>query len=1056
MQSERNTRKRERNTRWSREASSSGSATARLADAWDAEVLRSGDTVDRGALGVRAVSDLSAKLHKDQWQPLGFIKLALRDLGKSGCALGGQGEAGIRDSRRRGEAVHSMAGLCQGLFLDRGEALLRRLKGDGHGQAIYLRRHLDSTPVHMHYGVLQGKLELVGRQFQPYMFVDPDTGLEQVRWRTIDAAEHRRLYPKHMTRSGVLDLAVMHGKMVRVDHEEGYQEHSQLLIRPPRVLTSNTASVNMAALNTGSCFNLRAMKDLTSKSCVSVGETTTCPPRETYAIVDDCPDGCPTMMRFKRASAEYTLPHPNLFYNEDATCMAHILHNDIKSSMQEKQIVGHTHAVCHVFALDGRRRQLLGALKHLVHNDLECYTGSPPPSNVSHCRAILDATILRHESYIRGRCGIDDASDHSSPSMLRTQSQILLHCNGILHVDKITHWCWGCCQDETGATTREMQEANMVKALALLLGAMFAGQMPAINRWLSTGRLLGYILAGMLFHRVLPRSWRLAFGEGEVPRSLEDLGDFKTYTKSKVRRVCIWFALEDTCSSAFVYAFVAAPAEHLLQEIQVADVAGSCLRSLSQTRTNPFWSCLSTYFTMLLHPMTSSLAPVWRHFEGHGLHFVSVVSWVSWATALHLAAQIWRDCAMVLADWPYRLVDLVMDDEGLFDAAAEDLFTVPECCLDRCMSLKIARLLTTYSSTSGTKIKLPRGVLFALRAWSRHARLTNMCTERLINSCLRAAPRRCHAIRLLSSGFLRQIDNEHIRAGGRRVQTTKRSDLMTGDVPTKSSSGNSRGGRTRGIPTRAPKAQTAFAKWANAKMRQRRCVLGGRRRSNREEYLASIALLKVQWAAGERGDHPNDLPRATDDSGAGPTYADRINHDLWQISTPRCVLCPNLLLEEAARIAGPQTRGGLTAALKPARDSFLDAAVVSDSGQIPASWKASYKAPCCRIHPGFCRDTVDGAERFWQIHEALCRALRAWNRGTLFAMEWVGEGMSEKHHLLYALANGEDEKRIVLLRCDSDPLPAPRSVPGHGLDFCMSHAALLQVRVSKQKKRECR
>ena len=152
--------------------------------------------------------------------------------------------------------------------------------------------------------------------------------------------------------------------------------------------------------------------------------------------------------------------------------MAHILHNQIKSAMQEKQIVGHTHAVCHVFALDGRRRQLLGSLKHFVHTDLVCYAGSPPPENLSHCRSVLDATILRHESYISARSGVDDTGQGRT-SELRVQAQILQHCNGILWDDKITHWCAGCCVDETGATTQEMQEANMVKALSFFLGAFF-------------------------------------------------------------------------------------------------------------------------------------------------------------------------------------------------------------------------------------------------------------------------------------------------------------------------------------------------------------------------------------------------------------------------------------------------------------------------------------------------------------------------------------------------------------------------------------------------------
>ena len=74
-----------------------------------------------------------------------------------------------------------MTGVCQGLVLDRAEVLLRCFTGDCCGQAVYLRRRLDSTIVRMHYCILQDQLKQIGRQFQPYMFTDPDAGLEQVR-----------------------------------------------------------------------------------------------------------------------------------------------------------------------------------------------------------------------------------------------------------------------------------------------------------------------------------------------------------------------------------------------------------------------------------------------------------------------------------------------------------------------------------------------------------------------------------------------------------------------------------------------------------------------------------------------------------------------------------------------------------------------------------------------------------------------------------------------------------------------------------------------------------
>ena len=592
--------------RWSQGTSEVAESVSRLADAWDSKVLRAGDTVDRSAvLECARPLQSTAWVHANTWRPEGLIKQAFRDIGPCGSSGSGNRSNTIDSTRRRLVALLSVAGVVKRLFSERANALLSRLirREDTGTGAVYLRRHFDSTPACFAYGAMKDELENVGRHFEPYMYRDELTGHQHVRWRTVSASAFQRSHPKleGPRGGGVLDVMALHGKLVTSSVGEteagltawtSYQESAQALTYAPRILMKNNASSGMQALNTDSCFNLRALKGLADRGY--------------YCIVDDCPDGCPTMHRLKRASAEYGDGCTRFLYNEYQTCVAHKLHNGIKDSFGESAIVGHAHAVSYVFALDSRRRQLVQAFKQIVHLEMECIEGRPPPEYVKHARAVLDATILRHKTYIAARGGQEGGDVLSSPvSELETHS--LMHANGDLRVPRITHWCWGCCTDEAGQTTREMQERNMVACLRLLLGFLFTGQKPAINRWLSTGRLLGYVNCGFFFYNILPRTWRLAFGEGEVPSALADLSDWKVYCKSKVRRVCLWFSQEEASISVALYTFAAAPAEHLLQLIQSIDVGGSIMRDIAQTRTNLFWQCRSKYASMLLELLSSSV-----------------------------------------------------------------------------------------------------------------------------------------------------------------------------------------------------------------------------------------------------------------------------------------------------------------------------------------------------------------------------------------------------------------------------------------------------------------
>ena len=135
----------------------------------------------------------------------------------------------------------------------------------------------------------------------------------------------------------------------------------------------------MQAMNTDTAFNIRALRQLSDKGC--------------FCILGDAADGCPSMHRLKQASAHYASSSQRLLYNAHQTCAAQKLHDGIKRSLGEADIVGNAHAVSYVSALHSRRKQLEEALRHLVHVDLECVVWMAPVEYTRHARNIVDSTI---------------------------------------------------------------------------------------------------------------------------------------------------------------------------------------------------------------------------------------------------------------------------------------------------------------------------------------------------------------------------------------------------------------------------------------------------------------------------------------------------------------------------------------------------------------------------------------------------------------------------------------------------------------------------------------
>ena len=101
-----------------------------------------------------------------------------------------------------------------------------------------------------------------------------------------------------------------------------------------------------------------------------------------------------------------------------------------------------------------------------------------------------------------------------------------------------------------------------------------------------------------------------------------------------------------------------------------------------------------------------------------------------------------------------------------------------------------------------------------------------------------------------------------------------------------------------------------------------------------------------------------------------------------------------------------------------------------------------------------CMQICQGNRGFWAAHADLCVAVGALARGTFIGIQWR-KGDTD-HQKLFVVANADDKKRIVLVRCDADPRlfmgvhdevepPSLRTIPGRGFDFVMTHTVLQEV-----------
>ena len=160
-------------------------------------VVRHGDLVDRGQprLG-------RTRVHANTYTVEAAIRMGFREVGKMSAPA--RGEVAIDDCRRKKDVLLFLAAATNRLFNDRAREWVRAIQAgtDEAPQALYHRRHFDTTPLYLKYGDLQDKVEPFGRQLVAVVDRFPESGAESLRWTTVSHSKFQELHGRRACPGG--------------------------------------------------------------------------------------------------------------------------------------------------------------------------------------------------------------------------------------------------------------------------------------------------------------------------------------------------------------------------------------------------------------------------------------------------------------------------------------------------------------------------------------------------------------------------------------------------------------------------------------------------------------------------------------------------------------------------------------------------------------------------------------------------------------------------------------------------------------------------------------
>lgn len=305
----------------------------------------------------------------------------------------------------------------------------------------------------------------------------------------------------------------------------------------------------------------------------------------------------------------------------------------------------------------------------------------------------------------------------------------------------------------------------------------------------------------------------------------------------------------------------------------------------------------------------------------------------------------------------------------------------------------------------------------ALLLWAKHARISNMNTERLLALVRRSSPLRCVLERLIGCGYLSQIQSKHLAAGGSDIRKVTRSDLLDRGVPLRCAQGRSARAkalrRSDGAGSKTRNKLSEKTRWMN-----QRSTSTSRR--SRLEYKALMSKLSEEYDERLKSGRVEFLaePPAQSVAVAKP-YSERIGQALLGCSDKSSPLKVSLMTDAAKKIIGHTSSDmsmGLTETLEPLRNAFIDECFVADAQQVPARSVLPLNGhiPCGHKHPDVCaaacKKSAKEANEYFGTHAVKLLT------GAMIQMDIVfADGTEKKLYWVKAFSEGKHE--VVLVKC---------------------------------------
>ena len=167
------------------------------------------------------------------------------------------------------------------------------------------------------------------------------------------------------------------------------------------------------------------------------------------------------------------------------------------------------------------------------------------------------------------------------------------------------------------------------------------------------------------------------------------------------------------------------------------------------------------------------------------------------------------------------------------------MYQANTCCIDE----EFTEKARNFGRSAALFPRRP-GLLAGIYNWGREASWTDMISERLLALFRKSSPQHCFVDRILSSGFLAQLQRAHRLAGGKDGTKYTRRQLQDGDVPIRATATTR--GRKQEKTTR--RVQPRFATWANKQQRRERRAgeRGTQRLGNRHDYRQRMLRVREE------------------------------------------------------------------------------------------------------------------------------------------------------------------------------------------------------------------